>query len=70
MRQVNNFRAISWTEGLLGAANKGGEVKVFPLSNYLINLPQGWKIRKSSQKWLLLFLINVAVNIISFIRYF
>ena len=24
--QVNNFRALSWTEGLLGPANKGGEV--------------------------------------------
>ena len=29
MNQVSNFRAISWTEGLLGPANKGGQVKVF-----------------------------------------
>ena len=41
--QVSNFRAISWTEGLLGAASKGGEVKVFPSSNYLSTCPRAGK---------------------------
>ena len=39
LNQVSNFRAISWTEGLLGPANKGGEVEVFQSSNHLTNLP-------------------------------